>query len=119
MPKRIVIIDDDETYRFLYQYHFRDVADIEIVGEFERAEDALQQIPHLKPDLVIVDYTLPGMSGIECAERLLKYPDIKVLIATGHDREKLVSDLKGPLKFEVLYKDWTEANIERIKALCK
>lgn len=118
MPKRILIVDDDETCRFLYRYHFRSVSDVEIIGEFENAEEALVQIPILKPDVVIVDYTLPGMSGVKFAEWLSQYPEIMVLLATGHDSEHLASELKNQRNVAVVYKDWSKGNLERIMAFC-
>jgi DNA-binding NarL/FixJ family response regulator len=114
MPKRIVIIDDDETSRFLYRYYFQSVSDIEIIAEFDNAEEALPQIPQLKPDVVIVDYTLPGMSGIELADRLNQYPEMKVLLVTGHERDSLNSALKCSPTFEFFLKDWSDRTMERI-----
>jgi DNA-binding NarL/FixJ family response regulator len=114
MPKRIVIIDDDETSRFLYRYYFQSVSDIEIIAEFDNAEEALPQIPQLKPDVVIVDYTLPGMSGIELADRLNQYTEMKVLLVTGHERDSLNSALKCSPTFEFFLKDWSDRTMERI-----
>jgi DNA-binding NarL/FixJ family response regulator len=114
MPKRIVIIDDDETSIFLYRYYFQSVSDIGIIAEFDNAEEALSQIPRLKPDVVIVDYSLPGMSGIELADRLSQYPEMKILLVTGHDRDSLNSALKCSPTFEFFLKDWSSRTMERI-----
>jgi DNA-binding NarL/FixJ family response regulator len=119
MSRKIVIIDDDDTSKFLYHYHFRQRPEIEIMAEFDNAEAALSQIPRLNPDAVIVDYTLPGMSGIEFAERLKQYPEIKVLLVTGRDRDSLNSDLKNHPDFEIIIKDWSDRTMERIIDLCK
>jgi DNA-binding NarL/FixJ family response regulator len=119
MPKRIIIIDDDETSIFLYRYYFQSVSDIEIIAEFDNAEEALSQIPQLKPDVVIVDYTLPGMSGIELADRLSRYPLMKVLLVTGHDRDSLNLALKCSPTFEFFLKDWSDRTMERIINFCK
>ena len=94
LPKRIMIIDDDSVW-FLYQYHFSLIPDIEIIAEFENAKDALLQIPFLKPEVVIADYTLPEMTGIELAEQLLPNREIKVLFVTGHNLGHINSELKG------------------------
>jgi DNA-binding NarL/FixJ family response regulator len=52
-----------------------------VCGQAASAEEALRAIPGLKPDLVLVDITLPGMSGLELIKRLRrKYPEIKLLV---------------------------------------
>lgn len=103
----------------MYRYHFRGVSNVEIIAEFENAEEALLQIPQLKPDIVIVDYSLPGMSGIEFAEQLNQHPKIKVLLVTGHEPDHFNSGLRGSPNFDIVKKDWSEQAIERIIALCK
>jgi len=119
MPKRILIIDDDETSRFLYRYYFKSVSDVEIIAEFENAEEALSQIPRLRPDAVIVDYTLPGMSGIEFTDRLNKFPEMKVLLVTGRERDSFISNLKCSRTFEFFLKDWSDHTMESIINFCK
>ena len=47
-------------------------ADIEVVGEAESAEDALPQIRKLKPDVLLCDLHLPGLSGLELTERVVR-----------------------------------------------
>ncbi|MGB7567119.1 MAG: response regulator transcription factor [Chitinivibrionales bacterium] len=119
MSRRIMIIDDDDTSMFLYKHHFRGFPGVEIIAEFDNAEEALAQINQLKPDVVIVDYKLPGMSGIEFAERVSQYPEIRILLVTGHDRDYFKSMMKNPLKFDIVKKDWSEKTIEHIFAFCK
>ncbi len=56
-----------------------------LVGEAETAEDALIQLPELAPDLVLVDLSLPGMSGLQLIKRLqLEQPALRCLVVTGH-----------------------------------
>jgi DNA-binding NarL/FixJ family response regulator len=119
MSRRVMIIDDDDTCMFLYKHHFRGFSGVEIIAEFDNAEEALAQINQLKPDVVIVDYKLPGMSGIEFVERVQQYPEIKILLVTGHDRDYFKSMTKNPLKFDIVKKDWSEKTIEYIFAFCK
>lgn len=117
MVKRIFIIDDDETSRFLYKYHFRSMADLKIVAEFENGEDALREIPNQQPDIVIVDYSLPGMSGLEFIHQLAAFPRMKVLLVTGHDRDLLSLPDRSDT-FEFIQKDWSEESLKRIKKYC-
>ena len=54
-------------------------------------EEALTALPPLRPDIVLMDIFLPGMSGIECTLRLKQLlPDCRVLILTASDDEELV-----------------------------
>ncbi len=86
--KRIAVVEDHSDVQFMYRILFRKSPDIEIEAIFDTAEEALESIPRLQPDLIVVDISLPGMSGIELTRILRKnYPDLKILIATGHDPE--------------------------------
>jgi DNA-binding NarL/FixJ family response regulator len=73
----------------------------------------------MKVDIVIVDYVLPGMSGIECAERLQKFTEIKVLIVTGHECEYINSKLNGSQNVKVIQKDWSKRGLDRLAEFCK
>jgi two-component system nitrate/nitrite response regulator NarL len=60
--------------------------DWEVVGEAADGEEALRMTRLLKPDAIIMDITMPLMSGIEAAARIVKQdPESKVLIFTMHD----------------------------------
>lgn len=119
MAKRIFIIDDDESSRLLYRLNFKSVPEIQIVGEFDTGEDALPQIPLLRPDVVIVDYGLPGMSGIEFIKQLGGYPGIKIMLVTGHDLHFLKSSLPHSSNLEILQKSWSDEDLAHIISRCR
>jgi DNA-binding NarL/FixJ family response regulator len=119
MPRRIFIIDDDESSRILYKLNFRDAPDLEIIGEFGTGEDALSQIPHLKPDVIIADYSLPGMSGIEFARKLSEYPEIKILLVTGHDLHFFTSLHTEMPNVDIVQKTWSDQDMKRIISFCR
>jgi DNA-binding NarL/FixJ family response regulator len=60
-------------------------------------EEALQALPELKPEVVLMDINLPGMSGIECTARLKQLlPEVQVLMVTVHsDNERVFQALKA------------------------
>jgi two-component SAPR family response regulator len=89
MAKRLIIIEDDETWKFIYRQQLRDVNDIVIAAEFESAEEALLQLSQVNPDIAIVDVTLPGISGLEFAEKMREYPTMKIIFVTSHQEEYL------------------------------
>lgn len=58
----------------------------EVIAQFERAENALETIPKLSPDLIIVDVSLPGMNGIELVKNLtFQNPAQKILVVSRHE----------------------------------
>lgn len=68
MPIRIAIVEDDEEIRKLTAGILNFYDDLECVGSFGSAEQFLQSLPGLQPDVVLMDIGLPGMSGIDCVE---------------------------------------------------
>lgn len=59
-----------------------------VCGQSGSAEEALRDIPGLKPDLVLVDITLPGMSGLDLIKRLRpEYPEIKLLVISMREEQ--------------------------------
>ena len=72
MTIRVFMVDDHALVRAGMRMILAGEADIEVVGEAECGEDALPQIRKLKPDVVLCDLHLPGVSGLEVTERILK-----------------------------------------------
>jgi DNA-binding NarL/FixJ family response regulator len=73
------------------------MAGVECVGVWENAEDGLKQITRLRPDVVLMDIILPGMTGIEATAQLKeKYPEMEVIILTAYDdHDKIFDALKA------------------------
>ncbi|MBI4323865.1 MAG: response regulator transcription factor [Chloroflexi bacterium] len=87
-PIKVTVVDDQEVVRLLLTQLIDNTPEMRCVGCCSRAEDALRQIPLLKPDVVVMDIQMPGLSGIECARRLKdRMPDLMILMLTGHDND--------------------------------
>ena len=69
---RVFLLDDHALVRTGYRLILADQVDIEVVGEAATGEDALPAIRKLKPDVVVCDLHLPGISGMDVTERLVK-----------------------------------------------
>jgi len=67
---RTLIVDDEEPARDRLRSLLKPFVDIEVVGEAENGEQALERISSLKPDLVFLDIQMPGCTGIEVAASL-------------------------------------------------
>ena len=72
MSIKVFIVDDHALVRAGFKLILGREVDIEVVGEAESGEDALPQIRKLKPDVVLCDLNLPGISGLEVTERIVR-----------------------------------------------
>jgi len=96
MTTRILIVDDHEIVREGLRSHLaKSRPDWEICGEGTDGEQAIQLTRELKPDLVILDITMPRMSGLEASSRMRKLGlTIPVLIFTTHESERLAVEVR-------------------------
>lgn len=72
MTIRVYVVDDHALVRAGMRMILSGETDIEVVGEADCGEDALPQIRKLAPDVVLCDLHLPGVSGLELTERILR-----------------------------------------------
>lgn len=88
---KIFIVEDHAVIRRGYISLIKRKPDLEICGEASSGEDALVSIPGCAPDLVLVDVSLPGMSGIDLVRRLqMTQPDLATLVISGHEEALFV-----------------------------
>jgi len=82
-PIRTLIVDDEPIARKVLREELELFSDVEIVGEAEHGEQALEQIARMQPDLMFLDLQMPGMGGFEVVQRLEggKLPIIVVVTA--------------------------------------
>ena len=89
---RLLIIDDHEMVREGLKAMLTAEADFEIVGDAANAEQALEMIERLRPDVILLDVRLPGESGIDvCRTVTERYPETAVIILTTFTDETLVA----------------------------
>lgn len=91
---KILIVDDHEVVRDGLKNILTSLDNISIAGEAGNGEDAVKMYTSLKPDLVIMDISMPGMNGIE-ATRVIKEkdPDARILILTMHDNQEYLNQI--------------------------
>ena len=83
MAIRIFIVDDHALVRSGIRLIVSGQADMEVVGEASTGEAALPQVRALKPDVVLCDLHLPGMSGLEVTERIVRgQPETRVVMVS-------------------------------------
>src|SRR6187549_1671349 len=91
-PKRVVLVDDHEIVREAIKARMSAVDGVEIVGEAETAEEVIDKVKELEPDVAIVDVELPGKDGIDATKDILKArPETRVIIFTAHAQPDLLT----------------------------
>ncbi len=83
---KVLLVDDHAIVREGYQRLLANEPDVEVVGEAANAPEACERALALRPDVVVMDIALPGMSGIEATHRMLKdQPQLRILMFSMHD----------------------------------
>ena len=96
MSARILLVDDHEIVREgIRTLITRSRPDWEICGEARDGEEALEAVRTLKPDVVVLDITMPKMSGLEAAPRIARLGlGCRVLMFTMHDSDMLSREVR-------------------------
>lgn len=88
---KLFIVEDYHLTRMGLMAVLSDFPQLKFIGEAESAEEALQQMANVVPDILLLDLGLPGMNGIEMAQEVRKrWPDVKIVILTSHNEEQEV-----------------------------
>jgi DNA-binding NarL/FixJ family response regulator len=91
---RILIADDHEVVRFGLRQILQAQPNWEVVAEASNGKDAVAKAIETKPDVCVLDYSLPLMNGLEVTRQIrLRMPKSEILIFTMHDNESLVQQL--------------------------
>jgi DNA-binding NarL/FixJ family response regulator len=97
MKKTVVVVEDDAGLREQLVQILESAGDIQCLGAFTSAEEALPQILAKNPDVVLMDIKLPHMSGIQCVAEIKKEsPNMQVIMVTVYeDSERIFRALKA------------------------
>jgi two-component system, NarL family, invasion response regulator UvrY len=91
-PVRVLLVDDHPVVRAGYRHLLQTDPGIEVIAEASHSAAACEAFKALAPDVVVMDISLPGVSGIEAMTRMRSHrPDARVLIFSMHEEEIFAS----------------------------
>jgi len=91
---RIVIADDSAIVRVVLREHVMAQPGFDVVGVAEDGEQACARARELHPDVLLLDLSMPGMGGLEAAERIARdCPEIRIVVLTVHEERGYVERL--------------------------
>jgi DNA-binding NarL/FixJ family response regulator len=115
MPK-VLIVDDHAFIRRGVQTILHPFPEWELCGEADNGNDAIRMAEELKPEVIIMDLSMPGLNGIEATRAIRKtQPGVKIVLLTLHESAELVRSAFRAGARGYLLK--TDAEQELVKAL--
>ena len=119
---RVLIVDDHAVLRAGLRMLMGGQPDMEVVGEAADGEEAVRQIPDTRPDVVLMDITMPGIGGIKAIEKIRRARPETRIPSSGVDARRGLPD-RSPCAFIALLRSTqggsTNASLEPAhRSLC-
>lgn len=93
---RLLLVDDHEVARRGIRSVLAGNPEIKVVGEAEDGEEAVNSAAELHPEIILLDISLPGISGIEAARSIRKVsPKSRIVFVSQHDSIRIAKDALG------------------------
>ena len=116
MPITVSIVEDNDKLRGTLARVLNRAEGFRCVSQYASAEDALKDLPNVKPEVVLMDINLPGMNGVECVRQLKPLlPQTQVMMLTVYeDTENIFNALAAGANGYMLKRTSTKELIEAI-----
>jgi DNA-binding NarL/FixJ family response regulator len=113
-PIRVIVVDDHEIVRVGVRSLLDREHDINVIGTAATGERGLELIGSLQPDVAVLDYNLPGMSGVElCGEIVRRWPEVHVVILTTFLDDNVIRNSIDAGAKAYVYKDVEGRDLKR------
>ena len=105
MTKLVLLVDDSLAVRTLIRRHLESHSGLEVCGEASDGIEAIEKALELLPDLIVMDFSMPGMNGLEAAQKLKqKMPHVPIILFTGHENLVHVADASAAGVSAIIFK---------------
>ena len=120
ISKRVLIVDDHLAMRRAVTRVLQSQANVEVCGEAENGRDAIEQAERLKPDLIVLDLSMPVMNGLEAARILrVMMPETPILMYTSFATSNLTEEALAAGVSKVSIKSTPPSLIKDLQYLLK
>ena len=110
---KILIADDHSIVREGIKTMLKNIEDFNMVGEAENGKEAIEQTKKLSPDIIIMDISMPVMTGIEAIQIIKNdFPHVKTLVLTIHNEPEYIEQIFISGATGCLYKNAGKAEFE-------
>ena len=88
-PTTVLVVDDNALLRLGLTETLAIEPDLKPVGSAANSEEAIEAVRKFRPEVVTMDYQMPGENGVECTRRILaEFPDTKIVLISVFDSEE-------------------------------
>ena len=110
---RVLVADGQALVRAGFRVLLEGTQGISVVGEAASGEEAVELAERLRPDVVLIDVSVPGLDSVEATRQMLTQPELAVMLLTGHESdERIFSALRAGAS-GMLLKDTEPAELVR------
>jgi len=82
----VLLVDDHSVVRMGFKMLIDSEKDMQVIAEAETGEDGIIKFQEIKPDVIVMDITMPGIGGLEAIERIIaKNKNAKILVLSAHE----------------------------------
>jgi DNA-binding NarL/FixJ family response regulator len=117
-PARVVLVEDSDSFREMLEIVLEPVREVTVVGSAASGDEAVELCARLDPDVVLVDYRMPGMNGAETTRAVLSAaPRTRVICLTASIAADEIDELMAAGAVACITKD--EALDRLVLAVCE
>jgi len=85
-PVRVMLVDDHAVVRMGFRLLLEGASDLTVTAEADSGEEAVRSFAEMKPDVVVMDISMPGIGGLEAINRILaREPQARILVLSAHE----------------------------------
>src|SRR4051794_25631555 len=93
MHIRVLVVDDHQLFRQGLIAILRQEPDLEVIGDISDGRRAVAQALEIKPDVVVMDVSMPNLNGIDATRQILaELPNTRVVALSAHSDSKTISE---------------------------